>query len=168
VFFEEWDAPLISSIEWVDELIEVAGGATCFPELRSASLAKDRIVAPADVAARDPEIVIASWCGKAVRKRTIYEREGWAQVAAVTSGQVYEVKSTYILQPGPAALTEGVRQLHALIAQATGLEIDPAIAPEKPIDAEARNVGERLAGRAEGAALLGQEGGRGLQPRQTG
>ena len=138
VFFEEWDAPLISGIEWVDELVEIAGGRGCFPELRSASLAKDRIVNPLEVAARDPEIVLASWCGKAVRKRTIYEREGWAAVAAVTCRHVYEIKSTYILQPGPAALTEGVRQIHALLAQAVEATIDPTLAPEKPIDADAR------------------------------
>ena len=111
VFFEEWDDPVISGIRWVDELIDVAGGDPLFPELRAASLAKNRIVSPASVAARDPEIVVASWCGKAVRPRTILEREGWRDVTAVQRQHVFEVKSTYILQPGPAALTEGVRQI---------------------------------------------------------
>jgi iron complex transport system substrate-binding protein len=132
VFFEEWDEPLISGIRWVDELIEVAGGDPVLPELRSAGLAKNRIVAPAAVAARDPEVVVASWCGKAVRQRTILEREGWQDVTAVRRQHVFEVKSTYILQPGPAALTEGVRQIHALLARTMGLDVAPAIAPEKP------------------------------------
>jgi iron complex transport system substrate-binding protein len=140
VFFEEWDTPLISGIAWVDELVEIAGAASCFPELRGASLAKDRIVDPAEAAARDPEIVVGSWCGKAVRKRTIYDREGWAAVSAIVHGHVYEVKSTYILQPGPAALTEGVRQLHALVARALGFDVPPGLAPEKPIDADARST----------------------------
>ena len=115
VFFEEWDDPLISGIRWVDELIEVAGGEPLFPQLRGATLARDRIVSAADVAARDPEVVIASWCGKAMKKRTIMERPGWDQVSAVRRDQIYEIKSTYILQPGPASLTEGVRQLHDCI-----------------------------------------------------
>jgi len=138
VFFEEWDSPLISGIAWVDELIEIAGGTPCFPELRGACLAKDRIVAAVEAARREPETVLASWCGKAVRKRTIRERDGWAAVPAVLRGHVYEIKSTYILQPGPAALTEGVRQVHALLARAVGVPIDAALAPEKPLDADAR------------------------------
>jgi iron complex transport system substrate-binding protein len=139
VFFEEWDQPLISGIRWVDELIEIAGGTPVFGELRGSDsrdggLAKDRIVGIDAAAARDPEVVIASWCGKAVRKRTILERPGWAHVTALNAGQVHEVKSTYILQPGPAALTEGVRQIHALLARALDLPVDPAIAPEEPLD----------------------------------
>jgi iron complex transport system substrate-binding protein len=117
VFFEEWDDPLISGICWVDELIEIAGGAPLFPALRAESLAKNRIVSPDEVARRDPEVVIASWCGKAVKKRTIVERPGWDRVSAVRNGHVYEIKSTFILQPGPAALTEGVARLHQCIAQ---------------------------------------------------
>ena len=118
VFFEEWDAPIISGICWVDELIEIAGGQPIFSELRSASLAKNRIVAPAEVIARDPEVIVASWCGKAVRKKAIIEREGWGSISAVRAGRIHEIKSTYILQPGPASLTEGVRQLHECIAAA--------------------------------------------------
>ena len=112
VFFEEWDDPLISGIRWVEELVEIAGGAPIFPELREARLARDRIVDPAEVARRDPEIVFASWCGKKVKPATIRDRPGWDRVTAVRNGHVFEVKSTYILQPGPASLTEGVRQLH--------------------------------------------------------
>jgi iron complex transport system substrate-binding protein len=115
VFFEEWDDPIISGIRWVDELIEIAGGETLFPELREQPLAKHRIVSPEAVAAKDPEVVIASWCGKAMKKRTIVERAGWSGVSAVRRDHVYEIKSTYILQPGPASLTEGVAQLHDCI-----------------------------------------------------
>ena len=124
VFFEEWDDPLISGIQWVEELVEIAGGEPIFPGLRTASLAKDRIVNPADVVAKDPEVIIASWCGKAMKKRTIVERPGWDGVTAVRTDQIYEIKSTYILQPGPASLTEGVRQLHECIARAAGLTRD--------------------------------------------
>src|SRR5581483_12483133 len=124
VFFEEWDDPLISGIRWVDELIEIAGGDPLFPALRSCGLAKDRILRAADVAEHDPQVVLASWCGKAVRKRTIVERPGWASsVSAVRDGHLYEVKSTYILQPGPASLTEGVRQIHALLARVVGVDV---------------------------------------------
>ena len=118
VFFEEWDAPLISGICWVDELVEIAGGEPLFPALRKESLAKNRIVSPDEVAARDPEVIIASWCGKAMKKRTIVERPGWDRVSAVRADHIYEIKSTYILQPGPAALTEGVTRLHECIARA--------------------------------------------------
>ncbi|MEO5897701.1 MAG: ABC transporter substrate-binding protein, partial [Vicinamibacterales bacterium] len=118
VFFEEWDEPLISGISWVEELVAVAGGTPIFPELRGGRLARDRIVQPAEVARRDPEVIIASWCGKALRKRTIVERPGWDRVSAIVRDHVYEVKSTYILQPGPASLTEGVRRVHEHIARA--------------------------------------------------
>jgi iron complex transport system substrate-binding protein len=120
VFFEEWDDPLISGICWVDELIEIAGGQSLFPELRSAALAKNRIVSVDQVAAADPEVIVASWCGKAMKKRTIVERPGWDRVSAVRADHIYEIKSTYILQPGPASLTEGVRRLHDCIAAAVG------------------------------------------------
>ncbi len=136
VFFEEWDDPLISGISWVDELIDIAGGTSLFPALRSASLAKERIVSAEVVAAQDPQVVLASWCGKAVRKRTIVDRPGWSHVSAVRAGHIYEVKSTYILQPGPASLTEGVRQIHALLARAVGIDIDPALTPEHAMDAK--------------------------------
>lgn len=137
VFFEEWDDPLISGICWVDELVEIAGGQPLFPELRARRLAKDRTLEPAAVAARDPEAIVASWCGKGVRKRTIAARPGWDGTSAVRNGHVYEIKSTYILQPGPAALTEGVQQLHALIARAAGAVPDPALAPRERLDQDA-------------------------------
>ena len=117
VFFEEWDDPLISGICWVDELIEIAGGQSLFPELRAQPLAKHRIVSPDAVAEKDPDVIVASWCGKAMKKRTIVERTGWNRVSAVRRDQIYEIKSTYILQPGPASLTDGVRQLHECIAR---------------------------------------------------
>lgn len=124
VFFEEWDDPLISGIQWVDELIEIAGGQSIFPELRAAKLGRDRIVAPDEVVKRNPDVIVASWCGKAMRQATIVGRPGWDRVCAVQAEHIYEIKSTYILQPGPAALTEGVRQLHALLAGVVGVEPD--------------------------------------------
>lgn len=117
VFFEEWDDPLISGIQWVEELVEIAGGDPVFPELRQHGLAKNRIVSPDEVAARDPELIVASWCGKAMKKKTIVERAGWDRVSAVRNDHVYEIKSTYILQPGPASLTDGVARLHEHIAR---------------------------------------------------
>ena len=111
-FFEEWDDPLISGIRWVEELVGIAGGDPIFPELAGAALAKDRVVDPADAARRDPEVIFASWCGKRMKKATIVGRPGWNGVDAVIHDRIFEVKSTYILQPGPASLTDGVRQLH--------------------------------------------------------
>jgi iron complex transport system substrate-binding protein len=116
VFFEEWDTPLISGIRWVEELVEIAGGIPIFPELADARLAKERIVDPLEVARRDPEVVLASWCGKKVNQDRIRSRDGWDRVSAVRAGRIHEIKSTYILQPGPASLTDGVRQIHALLA----------------------------------------------------
>jgi iron complex transport system substrate-binding protein len=115
VFFVEWDDPLISGIAWVEELVEIAGGEPIFPELRTARLGRQRIVDPAAVRARNPEVIVASWCGKAMKKRTIVSREGWDAVDAVRHDRIHEIKSTYILQPGPASLTEGVRRLHEIM-----------------------------------------------------
>ncbi len=134
VFFEEWYDPLISGIRWVDELIEIAGGAPLFPELREQKNAKDRILSPVEVATRDPEVIIASWCGRMVQKRVIRERPGWDRTSAVRHQHVYEVKSTYILQPGPAALTEGLRQLHAILARVVGVTVDPHLLPREKLD----------------------------------
>jgi iron complex transport system substrate-binding protein len=121
VFFEEWDNPLISGIRWVEELVAIGGGEPIFPELRDAKLGRDRIVTAEDVVRRDPEVIVASWCGKAVRTERIASRPGWGDVAAVRGGHIYEIKSAYILQPGPASLTEGLRQLHDIVARvATG------------------------------------------------
>ena len=116
VYFEEWDDPLISGIQWVEELIEIAGGEPVFPHLRCAKLAKDRIVTHEAVIAATPEVIIGSWCGKPVRKERIVARPGWDAIPAVRHGQIYEIKSTYILQPGPAALTEGINALHRIFA----------------------------------------------------
>ncbi len=116
VYFEEWDDPLISGIQWVEELIEIAGGDPIFPELRHAKLARDRIVAGEEVLRREPDVIIASWCGKAVNKDKIASRAGWETLPAVRAGRIHEIKSAFILQPGPASLTEGLRQLHEIIA----------------------------------------------------
>ncbi len=134
VFFEEWMDPLISGIRWVEELIEIAGGEPVFPELRRHHSAKDRIVKAEDVAAANPDVVIASWCGRKVSKNEIRARAGWDAVEAVRRGHIYEVKSTYILQPGPAALTEGVRQLHAILAHVAGVEPEGGVAPAESMD----------------------------------
>jgi iron complex transport system substrate-binding protein len=118
VYFEEWDDPQISCIGWVSELVRIAGGDDVFPERAAASLAKDRILAdPAEVIERAPDIIIGSWCGKKFRPERVAARPGYADVAAVRNGELHEVKSPLILQPGPAALTDGLDALHALIAR---------------------------------------------------
>ena len=114
VYFEEWDEPQISGIRWVSELIGVAGGDDVFPELAREALGKNRIIAdPLEVPRRSPEVIFGSWCGKKFRPERVASRPGWAEVPAVRDGHLYEIKSSIILQPGPAALTDGVRELHA-------------------------------------------------------
>jgi iron complex transport system substrate-binding protein len=116
VFFEEWDEPHISAIRWVSELVGIAGGDDVFPELALQSLGKDRIVADgAEIVRRNPDIVIGSWCGKKFRPGKVAARAGWDQVNAVREDQLFEIKSADILQPGPAALTDGVEQLHRIV-----------------------------------------------------
>ena len=116
VYFEEWDDPLITGIEWVAELVRIAGGDDIFPELAGQPLARGRILSdPGEVAQRDPEIVFASWCGKRFRPEQLATRPGWGAISAVRANQVFEIKSPVILQPGPAALTDGVDALHARI-----------------------------------------------------
>jgi iron complex transport system substrate-binding protein len=117
VFFEEWNDPIISGIEWVEELVEVAGGEPIFPELRPCRKAQHRVVAWDTVVERNPDVILASWCGMKVNFEEITSRPRAHQVEAVRLGQIFEIPSSLILQPGPAALTEGVRQLHTLIAQ---------------------------------------------------
>lgn len=113
VYFEEWDSPQISAIEWVSQLIEVAGGENVFAELAERPLGKDRIIADeAEVPRRAPDLIFGSWCGKKFRPERVAARAGWAQVPAVREGALFEIKSPLILQPGPAALTEGVRLMH--------------------------------------------------------
>ena len=135
VLFEEWYDPLISGIRWVDELIELAGGDSVFPELRQQQSAKDRIVNPSDVIARDPQVIIGSWCGRQVKKNLIRARECWSNISAVRDDHLYEIKSTYILQPGPAALTEGLRQLHAILCHVLGQKLDTSLLPRERADA---------------------------------
>ena len=110
VYFEEWDDPLISGIAWVSELIETVGGEDIFPELRGCSRAPERVIRPEDVIERDPEIVVASWCGKKARLEKIAARDGWSAVSAVQDHQLFEIKAPDILQPGPS-LVQGARQL---------------------------------------------------------
>lgn len=140
VLFEEWHDPLISGIRWVDELIEIAGGNSLFPELRECQSAKDRIVNPALVIERDPQVIVGSWCGRQVKKDLIRAREGWASISAVRNDQIYEIKSAYILQPGPASLTEGLRQLHAIIARVVEQRVDPSLLPRERTDAGIRSA----------------------------
>ena len=116
VYFEEWYDPHISAIAWVSELIGMAGGDDCFPELAREPMGKDRIIADgADIVARNPDIVLGSWCGRRFRPAHVLARPGWADVNAVKTGQIFEIKSADILQPGPASLTDGVEQLHRII-----------------------------------------------------
>jgi iron complex transport system substrate-binding protein len=122
VYFEEWDEPQISGIRWVSELVGIAGGEDCFPELAREPLGKNRIIAdPLEVPRRAPEVIFGSWCGKKFRPELVAARDGWSEVPAVRNAHLYEIKSSIILQPGPAALTDGVRELHAhLVAWSEG------------------------------------------------
>ena len=118
VYFEEWDEPHISGIRWVSELIRMAGGDDCFPELAQMPMGKDRIIADVQtIIDRAPDIIIGSLCGKKFRPENVVAREGWQHVPAIRNKQIFEIKSADILQPGPAALTDGVQQLHAIIQQ---------------------------------------------------
>ena len=116
VYFEEWDEPRISAIRWVSELISIAGGDDIFPERAAASLGRDRIVADdSEVIAAQPDIIIGSWCGKKFRPEQVAARPGWQEVPAVRHGELHEIKSPLILQPGPAALTDGLAGLQGII-----------------------------------------------------
>lgn len=116
VFFEEWDEPHISAIAWVSELLVIAGGDDCFAELAKEPLGKNRIIAySAEIVRRNPDIIIGSWCGKKFRAEKVAARAGWQAVNAVKNQQLFEIKSADILQPGPAALTDGVAQLHRIV-----------------------------------------------------
>jgi iron complex transport system substrate-binding protein len=121
VYFEEWDDPPISAIRWVSELIAIAGGDDIFPERAAASLARDRIIVdPNDVVWRAPDLIIGSWCGKKFRPEKVAARAGWDAIPAVRDGELHEVKSPLILQPGPAALTDGLDALHAIVTRWAG------------------------------------------------
>ncbi len=126
VFFEEWHDPLISGIRWCSELVELAGGTDVCPESREQQAAQGRIKTPEEIAARDPEVVIASWCGRKVDPSKIRSRPGWGHVSAVKDDQLYEIKSVYVLQPGPAALTDGVDQIARIVHAAAHGERLPA------------------------------------------
>ncbi|GAB4353455.1 MAG: cobalamin-binding protein [Gammaproteobacteria bacterium] len=116
IYFEEWNDPLITGIRWVSELIGVAGGEDCFAEFSTRPSAAQRIIAdPGEVVRRAPDIIVGSWCGRRFRAGQVAARPGWASIPAVRDGQLHEIKSCDILQPGPAALTDGVRQLHAIV-----------------------------------------------------
>jgi iron complex transport system substrate-binding protein len=117
VYFEEWDEPMISAIRWVSELIGIAGGEDVFPELSRSHAASGRVVAdPSLVIERQPDVILASWCGKKFRPQRVAARPGWGAVPAVKNGRLFEIKSAEILQPGPAALTDGVRRMHQVFA----------------------------------------------------
>jgi iron complex transport system substrate-binding protein len=120
VFFEEWDDPLISGIGWVSELVEIAGGVDIFADRRNQSAARDRIVTPDEVIAREPDLIIGSWCGKKFRPEQVAARLGWSQIPAVRATELHEIKSPLILQPGPAALTDGLDALQAIVARWSG------------------------------------------------
>jgi iron complex transport system substrate-binding protein len=121
VYFEEWDAPMISAIRWVSELVTLAGGDDVFAELAAQPMGRDRVIPDAlEPARRAPEVIVGSWCGKKFRPEAVAARAGWADVPAVRAGRLHEIKSCDILQPGPAALTDGLEQLHRLIAAAAG------------------------------------------------
>jgi iron complex transport system substrate-binding protein len=117
VYFEEWDEPMISGIAWVSELIEAAGGTDIFADRAGGKLAKERIVTAEEVIARRPDIIIGSWCGKKFRPEKVAARPGFAQIPAVRNGALYEINSPIILQPGPAALTDGLRALQNIVKQ---------------------------------------------------
>ena len=118
IYFEEWNEPRISAIRWVSELITIAGGDDCFPELAIMPMGKDRIIADdQSIVSRAPDIIIGSWCGKKFRPEKVSQRAGWESIPAVKNNQLFEIKSAEILQPGPAALTDGVAQLHQIIQQ---------------------------------------------------
>lgn len=113
IYFEEWYDPLISGIAWVGELIEIAGGDDAFPEVKGTN-AKERVVSAEQIVARNPEMIIASWCGQKVNRQNIFNRTGWEAIDAIKNKRVYEIKSAYLLQPGPAVL-KGLEQIHKLI-----------------------------------------------------
>jgi iron complex transport system substrate-binding protein len=117
VYFEEWDEPMISGIGWVSELAGIAGGDDVFPELAHSQAATGRMIAdPLEVVRRAPDIILGSWCGKKFRPEHVVARPGWSEVPAVRERELHEIKSVDILQPGPAALTDGVRRMHAIFA----------------------------------------------------
>jgi iron complex transport system substrate-binding protein len=130
VYFEEWHDPMISGIGWVAELVELAGGVDCFPEFRGAKLAAERTISdPALVLERSPDVYLASWCGRKFRPDYLEKRPGWSEAPFLREGRVFEIDSATILQPGPAALTDGVWEIHRILAGMVGAEPAPRPAP---------------------------------------
>ena len=121
MFFEEWDDPLISGIGWVSELVEIAGGIDIFADRRNQSAARDRVVTAEEVVAREPDLIIGSWCGKKFRPERVATRADFDRIPAVQHQDIYEIKSSLILQPGPAALTDGLAELEKIIRRWAGL-----------------------------------------------
>lgn len=150
VFFEEWYDPHISAIAWVSELIGIAGGDDCFPELAREPMGKQRIIADgSEIVRRNPDIIFGSWCGRKFRPAHVLARPGWGEVNAVKNRQLFEIKSAEILQPGPAAITEGVEQLHRIILQwnSTALTLGTdvfSLPPEGAVRALGRPGGAEL------------------------
>ena len=142
VYFEEWDEPMISAIEWVSELIGIAGGEDVFPELGVQRMGRDRVIADALAPVRRaPEIIVGSWCGKKFRAENVAARSGWAEVPAVRDGRLYEIKSCDILQPGPAALTDGLEQLHRFCAAWAGAQAAVAATVSATVSASVSAAG---------------------------
>ena len=125
--FEEWDDPLISGIGWVSELVEIAGGIDIFADLASQGAAKDRVVTVDEVVAREPDLIIGSWCGKKFQPERVMARPGFDRTPAVQHQDVHEIKSSLILQPGPAALTDGLAELQRIIRRWAGLTVRRAL-----------------------------------------
>ncbi len=135
VWFEEWDEPLISGVGWVEELVAIAGGAPIFPELGRRPAARDRIVRPEAVVEAAPAVILASWCGKKVRPERIAARPGWQAVPAVRAGRIHAIPSPLILQPGPAALTDGLDALLQALWGPQGVELARAHPPPVAVEA---------------------------------
>lgn len=130
VYFEEWDEPMISGIRWVSELIEIAGGVDVFSELSLSQSASGRIIAdPQEVVRRKPDVIIGSWCGKKFRPERLAARPGWGEIPALQEKQLYEIKSADILQPGPAALTDGVKRIHEILKSHSTNALNPRRSP---------------------------------------
>jgi iron complex transport system substrate-binding protein len=130
VYFEEWDEPMISGVGWVSELIAIAGGEDVFRELRGKSAAKDRIVSSEAVVAAAPDVILASWCGKKVVPERITARAGWTDIPAIRNRRIFEIKSPLILQPGPAALTDGLDAIVAALDRSESARLSPQMSGE--------------------------------------
>ncbi len=158
VYFEEWHDPLIAGAGWVTELVELAGGEDIFPELRGAALAKDRILAgPEVVLEREPDVMLASWCGAKFRPDYLPKRAGWPEAPFVREGRVFEIDSSIILQPGPGALTAGVRAIHRLLASVVGGTPAAAAMKEDPWGGSDGGWGESASPDVMKAAILPPE-----------